>query len=103
MFFVSVPNWPITTSERRAESNGNLEKPLLHIATENIIPDDLHLRIRLTLKLFNQLVSWAIDQSQQQEMVTEMARLGVSFHFWNERGLDNSKDVISKWYQPNGE
>lgn len=112
MSSISVPDWPITDSTyRRAmcldpqyhgDNYGYLHPPLLNVANHEIIPDELHLRIRLTLKLFNQLVSWAIDQQNQIALEHEMLRLRVPFHFWTERGLDSSSQSICKWVQPSG-
>jgi hypothetical protein len=82
-------------------SRGYLEKSIIPIDFMNTVPDILHLRIRISLKLFNQLVSWAVDQNNKVALEREMQRIKVPFHFWEENG-DNGKGSVSKWSQPDG-
>ncbi len=51
--------------------------------------------------MFSQVVSWAIDQKKETALQEEMERIGLSFHFWSERG-DDGTGAVKKWSQPNG-
>ncbi|XP_070201664.1 uncharacterized protein [Littorina saxatilis] len=72
------------------------------IPYDKMIPDDLHLRIRITSKMVNQLVTWAILLKLKDKVTAEMKRIGVAFQFFEEQG-DDQNGKISKWTQPSGE
>ncbi|XP_053376941.1 uncharacterized protein LOC128547783 [Mercenaria mercenaria] len=107
----SIPSWDIKRSSkdqahelRNGSRRGYIKSDLLpFIDYKNIVPDDLHLRIRISLKLFNQIVTWAIDQKNEERLEVEMKRIGVSFHFWEEQGDDKSNASVKKWSQPSGD
>ena len=49
-----------------------------------------------------QVVTWSIDQKTEKALETELARIGASFHFWEERGDDKGTVSVKKWSQPSG-
>ncbi|XP_052075780.1 uncharacterized protein LOC127713848 [Mytilus californianus] len=106
----SIKEWPIQrTQTEQNESVANCSTGYIRqdmcsfIDYTSMAPDDLHLRIRLSLKLLNQVVTWAIDQKNEDKLEAEMKRIGASFHFWEERGDDKSSTSIKKWSQPSGD
>ena len=44
-----------------------------------------------------QVVTWAIDQKNEDKLEAEMKRIGASFHFWEERGDKKSSNSIKKY------
>lgn len=44
-----------------------------------------------------QVVTWAIDQKNEDKLEAEMKRIGASFNLWEERGDDKSSNSIKKW------
>ncbi|XP_076434620.1 uncharacterized protein LOC143274633 [Babylonia areolata] len=68
---------------------------------DSLIPDLLHLRMRISNKLLNQVILWAVDQSKKTSLVEEMKRLGISFKFTEETG-DDGRGKVTKWTQLSG-
>lgn len=108
----SIPSWLIQRSKEEQQTVLNSEKKTLGYKDKDLCPfisyhdmpiDDLHLRIRISLKLFNQLVTWAIDQKSEDNLKTELKRVGVSFRMWEERGDDKLNTKVRKWSQPTGD
>lgn len=105
----SIQNWDISRSLsesasclHKSQNKGYKNLSLLHIEFCDIVPDTLHLRMRIANKLFNQIVTWAVDQKREAALLTEMKRIGCHFRFWSEKG-DDLRGSVTKWYQPNGD
>uniref|UniRef100_A0A8W8JR70 SAP domain-containing protein n=1 Tax=Magallana gigas TaxID=29159 RepID=A0A8W8JR70_MAGGI len=108
----SIPSWLIQRSKEEQQTVLNSEKKTFGYKDTDLCPfisyhdmpiDDLHMRIRISLKLFNQLVTWAIDQKSEDNLKRELKRVGVSFRMWEERGDDKLNTKVRKWSQPTGD
>lgn len=106
----SIPSWPIQRCPLEQVKNlsgntfGYKEKDLCPFIPYDDMPvDDLHLRIRISQKLFNQVVTWSIDQKTEDDLCKELRRIGVSFRMWEEKGDDKLNTKVKKWSQPNGD
>uniref|UniRef100_K1PYV2 Uncharacterized protein n=1 Tax=Magallana gigas TaxID=29159 RepID=K1PYV2_MAGGI len=105
-----VPSWPIQRCP--LEQVKNLSENTFEYKEKDLCPfipyddmpvDDLHLRIRISHKLFNQVVTWSIDQKTEDDLCKELRRIGVSFKIWEEKGDDKLNIKVKKWSQPNGD
>ena len=63
------------------ERKGCKHAPLLEISFEKVIPDTLHLFVRLSEMLINNLACWAVDNKRTQEMSDAAFAAGVNFFF----------------------
>eukprot|EP00105_Crassostrea_gigas_P027918 XP_011449411.1 PREDICTED: uncharacterized protein LOC105343668 [Crassostrea gigas] len=106
----SFPSWPIQRCP--LEQVKNLSENTFEYKEKDLCPfipyddmpvDDLHLRIRISHKLFNQVVTWSIDQKTEDDLCKELRRIGVSFKIWEEKGDDKLNIKVKKWSQPNGD
>ncbi|XP_062619871.1 uncharacterized protein LOC134281418 [Saccostrea cucullata] len=108
----SIPSWSIQRSKEEQQTLLDSDKKAYGYKDKDLCPfiaysdmpiDDLHLRIRISLKLFNQLVTWAIDQKSEENLKRELKRVGVSFRMWEEKGDDKLNTKVRKWSQPTGD
>lgn len=73
---------------------GQIDKPLLHIELDHVVPDELHLMLRITDVLTRNVIHAAmsedvklthIDKLQRPKILSLMKEIrscGVSFHIW---------------------
>ncbi|XP_070184467.1 uncharacterized protein [Littorina saxatilis] len=108
---LDIEEWKVERNEK--EQNASLEgrspprgykhTDLLHwVPYQDMIPDELHLRMRISNKLVNQVVVWSITQDRKQPLLDEMKRVRVDFRFVEEQG-DDGKGKIKKWTQLGGD
>ncbi|KAK7501635.1 hypothetical protein BaRGS_00007066 [Batillaria attramentaria] len=109
----SVPQWPVTRSKERQTAclqttgvenrRGYQHEDLLPwIPYPDVVPDELHLRMRITGLLLNQVVRWSIRCSRTKELREQMRAVHVDFNFYEEVGDDN-QGKVHKWTQPAGD
>ncbi|XP_066279013.1 uncharacterized protein [Branchiostoma lanceolatum] len=79
---------------------GHILPPLLDIDPEEVVPDPLHMEMRVRGKLFNQAVVWNINQKREAELLAAMKEIGVPFRIMEGTGDDN-KGSVKTWTQLN--
>nr|XP_022301977.1 uncharacterized protein LOC111109978 [Crassostrea virginica] len=108
----SIPSWSIQRSKEEQKTLVDSGKKTFGYKDKDLCPfipysgmpiDDLHLRIRISLKVFNQLVTWSIDQKSEENLKRELKRVCVSFRMWEEKGDDKLNTKVRKWSQPTGD
>ncbi|XP_078701561.1 uncharacterized protein LOC144927753 [Branchiostoma floridae x Branchiostoma belcheri] len=82
------------------EHKGHVLPPLVDFNFDEIVPDVLHMGMRIRGKLFNQVVVWAINQRRTKELVAAMKDTGVPFRLMEGTG-DDGKGSIRTWTQLN--
>ncbi|XP_070200636.1 uncharacterized protein [Littorina saxatilis] len=86
-----------------AESLGYKESDLLpFIPYHRMIPDELHLRMRITNKLINQVVMYSVYQGNKTRLVEAMKDINIQFQFFEKQG-DDGKNSINTWTNFNGD
>ncbi|KAL8571392.1 hypothetical protein ACOMHN_046567 [Nucella lapillus] len=83
------------------ETKGYEAEDLLpFIPFDCVVPDELHLGMRITNKLLNQVVAWSVDHGLKDSLLREMSRLSVDFRFTEQ---EDGTGSITKWTQLTGE
>ncbi|KAK7484131.1 hypothetical protein BaRGS_00024620, partial [Batillaria attramentaria] len=72
--------------ERKGFSNPDL---VPWIPFKHMVPDELHLRMRITSKLLNQVVKWCLEVKTTKALEAEMRRIHVDFRLYEEVGDDD--------------
>ena len=73
--------------------NGHIKEPLFYmIPLKNWVCDELHIFLRITDRLWELMLSDLRRETENDEIwktkiLSEMQRLKISFHFWNEKTL----------------
>lgn len=91
------------------ENFGCIHEPLLDIPVTNVIPDELHLLLRITDRILQNVIDEvlerdAIDDFQKArgqpkgvfiaKLITSINDLGISFSIWNKKNADGSESQI---------
>ena len=108
---------PITLEEMKKHCHskdnfGCIHEPLLNIPTTHVIPDELHLLLRITDKLLQNVIDEVreqdavkdFDKPRGQPKGTYLAKLvkaindlGISFSLWNKRNADGSESQVKEF------
>ncbi|XP_048575576.1 uncharacterized protein LOC125556804 isoform X1 [Nematostella vectensis] len=98
----SIPQWPITRTLNQCRARVGCPNakgvqclPLVDIEFTKVIPDTLHLKLRIMGKLLNQVACWAIEQNVKKAMEEAIEALGVRFCFYDVQ--DDSGKTTTKW------
>ncbi|RIA94186.1 hypothetical protein C1645_818476 [Glomus cerebriforme] len=88
-------NWKIDKKmEKINEYPGHNKRPLFPmIPLDKWIPDELHIMLRIWDRLWNLVIAELKEYDQfdnvcRDEIIQEMSRIGVNFHFWQEHGAN---------------
>jgi hypothetical protein len=89
--------WDIPTIKRKGR--GQQDIPILNIDIKQVIPDELHLMLRITDVLLDLLIREVTktDESEgQKKIVNEMKRIGLSFKFWGKDSTEKGDGDMRK-------
>ncbi|XP_031554509.1 uncharacterized protein LOC116291481 [Actinia tenebrosa] len=104
---MSIEDWPIKRSIERCSELANSDgekfdvkhEPLVPIEFTDVVPDTLHLMLRIRGKLLNQVACWAIEQKKKDQMETAMREIGkfarVKLEFYDVQ--DEGGKTTTKW------
>ena len=87
IFDMSVEDWEISrtydqcvercTKRRHEDACGCKFSPLLNINFFRIIPDTLHMHLRIGGALIHGIIEWAVNNNKREELLAELAECGV--------------------------
>ena len=91
---------------------GCIHDPLLNIPITHVIPDELHLLLRITDKLLQNVIDEALERDAGEvfekprgqpkgiflnRLVKTINGLGISFSIWNKRNADGSESQVKEF------
>ncbi|KAJ7327833.1 hypothetical protein OS493_026112 [Desmophyllum pertusum] len=91
---------------------GCIHQPLLDIPITHIVPDELHLLLRITDKLLQNVIDEVLERDAVEDfeksrgqpkgvylnrLVKEINGLGISFSVWNKRNADGSESQVKEF------
>lgn len=94
------------------ENKGCLHEPLLNSPLTNVIPDELHLLLRITDRLLQNVIDEAMELDAVDDfskprgqpkglhlskLIKSINDLGISFSIWNKRNADGSESNIKEF------
>ena len=91
---------------------GCINEPLINISLTNVIPDELHLLLRITDKLLQNVIDEVLERDAVDDfskprgqpkgihlsnLVKTINSLGISFSIWNKRDADGKETQIKEF------
>ena len=108
-----VPQWRTLEEIKQMchskDNFGCIHKPLIDIPLTNVIPDELHLLLRITDKVLQNIIDEVLERDAIEdfskprgqpkgihlsELVKAINSLGISFAIWNKRNADGSESQV---------
>jgi len=97
---------------KETENYGCIHEPLLNIPLTNVILDELHLLLRITDKLLQNVIDEVLERDAVEDfqktrgqqkglhlskLIKSINDLGISFSIWNRRNADGSESPIKEF------
>ena len=91
---------------------GCVNEPLINIPLTNVIPDELHLLLRITDKLLQNVIDEVLERDAVEDssktrgqkkginlskLVKAINSLGISFSIWNKKNADGSESQVKEF------
>lgn len=111
-----VPQWRTLEEIKQMchskDNFGCINEPLINIPLTNVIPDELHLLLRITDKLLQNTIDEVLERDAVEDfskprgqpkgihllkLVKAINSLGISFSVWNKKNADGSESQIKEF------